>query len=66
MRNLVLESVYNIEIDLGQSAYEEDDPICFICMDSTEGLLYAATRSGRVLCLADRGRRVGEQFTSRF
>lgn len=58
MKNLLLQSVHNVDVDLGASDADEDDPICFFCMDSVEGLLYAATRNAVVLCLADSGQKV--------
>lgn len=57
MKNLILQSVSNDDIDLGPTA-GEDDPISHFCLDSTEGLLYAVTRSGVVLCLAEGTKKV--------
>jgi hypothetical protein len=65
MKNLALQSVTAVDIDLGPAA-AEDDPISHFCLDSTEGLLYVVTRSGLVLCLGDGGKKVciiiGEAF----
>jgi hypothetical protein len=57
MKNLTLQSVSTVDIGLGPAA-ADDDPISHFCLDSTEGLLYAVTRSGLVLCLAQAGKKV--------
>ncbi|KAF6250795.1 IKI3 family-domain-containing protein [Scenedesmus sp. NREL 46B-D3] len=57
MKNLTLQSVCTVDVDLGPAA-AEDDPISHFCLDSTEGLLYAVTRSGVVLCLAQGGKKL--------
>lgn len=57
MKNLVLTNAATADINLGPSA-EEDDPITHFCLDTTEGLLYAVTRSALVLCLSNSGKKV--------
>lgn len=57
MKNLLLRDVAAVDISLGQSA-EEDDPIAHFCLDTAEGLLYAVTGSGLVLCSAENGTKV--------
>ena len=57
MQNLSLQDVCSVAIDLGPNAVE-DEPISHFCLDSTEGLLYAVTRNGLVLCLAEGGKKV--------
>jgi hypothetical protein len=57
MKNLTLQSVCTVDIDLGPAS-ADDDPIRHFCLESTEGLLYAVTRSGLVLCLAQGGKKV--------
>lgn len=57
MLNLSLQDVLSADINYDSSAVE-DDPITHFCLDSTDGLLYAVTRQGLVLCMAEAGKKV--------
>ncbi|WIA32299.1 hypothetical protein OEZ86_003144 [Tetradesmus obliquus] len=57
MKNLTLQSVSVVDLDLGPAA-ADDGPVSHFCLDSTEGLLYAVTRSALVLCLPQGGKKL--------
>jgi hypothetical protein len=59
MGNLQLQSVHALDLPT-PAGCDEDDPVLAFCLDSTEeGLLYAATQAGAVLCFEQHGKKVG-------